>query len=574
MPSPFQNPSGIYYVRLKLPKELWSTMGREYKRSLGTRDPAVAKLKFPPALMEAQQVIAKAKAQLAGTELLTDAAVEQLAANWYHQQMREMEDRRAFADWLDADEHSAEYLGGVEHVTVYSAWRHGLQDDEDEASLDAQALKIAEKALKQSGFPRPPDGSAAALKLTAHFREAILKLSDLAYERVQGKWLAIQDVIPVAEVPKGTATADRSEGIVQLFEGYARERTLNEGDNRATRKTLAAYRRIVQQFVELCDNPSIANISRQTIQDFRAQLVRLPTRGEGTRKLSAKELIEKAESENLPRVSAATVRNKLLAISAVCTYGVRMGRLSENPVQVSGIGKAAKKAASVQALRQRRRKHYTHEEIARIFTSPIYQEGWAAPKDFGQAWHWMPLLMYYTGARREELAQLRVKDVHRTQGVQLLPHLSILASEDDDEGRGVKNEGSRRLVPLHADLIARGFLKYAESVPKDGPLFPKLAANPQGFYGANFGKRWGVYVREVVGVLGVSPSHGFRHTFKTLAREAGISEEVHDAVTGHSGGSRVARGYGEMPLKRMASELEAFPNVIAMGGLPPGIQSL
>jgi integrase len=177
----------------------------------------------------------------------------------------------------------------------------------------------------------------------------------------------------------------------------------------------------------------------------------------------------------------------------------------------------------------------------------------------------MPLLMYYTGARREELAQLRARDVRRTFAAQALPHLSILASEDDDEGRGVKTEGSRRLVPLHADLIARGFLEYTESVPKDGPLFPKLTANPQGFYGANFGKRWGVYVREVVGIIGVSPSHGFRHTFKTLAREVGISEEVHDAITGHSGGSRVAREYGEMPLKRMAQELQSFPSVTDKG---------
>ena len=37
--------------------------------------------------------------------------------------------------------------------------------------------------------------------------------------------------------------------------------------------------------------------------------------------------------------------------------------------------------------------------------------------------------------------------------------------------------------------------------------------------------------------------HSFRHTFKRGCREAGISEEIHHALTGHSGGG-VGRAYG------------------------------
>ena len=29
--------------------------------------------------------------------------------------------------------------------------------------------------------------------------------------------------------------------------------------------------------------------------------------------------------------------------------------------------------------------------------------------------------------------------------------------------------------------------------------------------------------------------HSFRHTFKRMARDAGLSEEMHDALTGHTG---------------------------------------
>jgi hypothetical protein len=37
--------------------------------------------------------------------------------------------------------------------------------------------------------------------------------------------------------------------------------------------------------------------------------------------------------------------------------------------------------------------------------------------------------------------------------------------------------------------------------------------------------------------------HSFRHTFKRMCRDAGIGEELHDALTGHSGGG-VGRSYG------------------------------
>lgn len=114
------------------------------------------------------------------------------------------------------------------------------------------------------------------------------------------------------------------------------------------------------------------------------------------------------------------------------------------------------------------------------------------------------------------------------------------------------------------DLVERGFLDYAQSAPLGGQLFPKLKPSPVGFYGANFGKRWAAYLREVVGLTtSVSPSHGFRHTFKTLCREVGIPEDVHDAITGHMGAGAVARDYGRMPLKRMADEIRKYPLVAA-----------
>jgi integrase len=51
----------------------------------------------------------------------------------------------------------------------------------------------------------------------------------------------------------------------------------------------------------------------------------------------------------------------------------------------------------------------------------------------------------------------------------------------------------------------------------------------------------------------VRPSHGFQHSFKTMCREAGIPEEIHDSITGHDDGS-VSRGYGERHLLKTQYE--------------------
>jgi integrase len=51
--------------------------------------------------------------------------------------------------------------------------------------------------------------------------------------------------------------------------------------------------------------------------------------------------------------------------------------------------------------------------------------------------------------------------------------------------------------------------------------------------------------------------YAFRHTFKTLCRQAGISEEIHDALTGHVTGS-VGRSYGQMPIEPLVRAVHSI----------------
>ena len=568
MAQPFKSPTGIYQLRRKVPPELRPALGHEYKRSLKTRDPSEAKTRFVEEWARSDDAFALARAQSAGLDTLGERDMQQLAARWFRAEAQKLEASGNFVEWLCEAETWINEQGDqhVEHTRLVSARQaldEGYLEEQDFASRVARSVAAT---LRSSGVPLPADSEIRA-RLDRAFREHWLKLSDLAFQRYEGNWTAQPDVLlhePLTVEAKRKASKQQTK-LLDLFKTYSADKKLNDGDTRGVRKTLDGYEATLKQFIELCGDLSIEKISRETVREYRAYLAQMPAKGDGIRKLSAKQLIEKAEAEGLPKVSAPTIRNKLRALSAVLSHGVRLGLLAENTVIAGGIGRAAAKAAGSRGAASRRRKDYTKDELRRIFMSPIFTEaGWSAPRaDFGRAWYWMPLLMYYTGARREELAQLAARDVLVSgEGI---PCLSILAMPDDDDAdRGVKTESSRRMIPLHPDLVERGFLDYAQSAPLGGQLFPKLKPSPAGFYGANFGKRWAAYLREVVGLTtSVSPSHGFRHTFKTLCREVGIPEDVHDAITGHMGAGAVARDYGRMPLKRMADEIRKYPLVAA-----------
>jgi hypothetical protein len=63
--------------------------------------------------------------------------------------------------------------------------------------------------------------------------------------------------------------------------------------------------------------------------------------------------------------------------------------------------------------------------------------------------------------------------------------------------------------------------------------------------------------------LRYKPNHSFRNYCKTAFRNAGVSEEVHDAITGHGSSKDESRGYGVYQLKLMLEAIEKLPNPVA-----------
>jgi len=185
-----------------------------------------------------------------------------------------------------------------------------------------------------------------------------------------------------------------------------------------------------------------------------------------------------------------------------------------------------------------------------IFSSEVFTQGARPIGGAGDAAVWIPLIGLLTGMRLEEIGQLRGQDIRLQDGIWYfdLDHVP-------EENRWLKNESSRRQIPLHPILVELGFLSKIEGC--SGRIFPLLGSAGSRQLTASWSQWFGRYLRQKIKINDPRKTfHCFRHTFKDLCRDAGIPKEIHDRITGHASGD-VSDGYGaeNYPLRPIANAI-------------------
>ncbi|WP_394561820.1 DUF6538 domain-containing protein [Aquipseudomonas alcaligenes] len=565
MVRPTKDSRGVYEYKRRYPKDLSHLFkpGARWKRSFGTRDPVEAAKRFPPVHEECQQYLAMLRAVHLDGFQLDPRDAQQLAARWFRETLAELETSRDYGIYLVA---LPDMAGGGEvgEREADMVW-HTIQEIIDPEGDGAPAVvgPHIRAALQAHQHPEVEEGTPLHRLLVEAFWPVLCDLSSLCLARLSqgGRYVPPPTLAPHA--PLSFEAKRAALTLSQVFDKWAEDKLLTDPH---AGKTVKEFRGVVRRFQELYGDVEVRTITRSLVGEFRLALGKLPTKGEGIRGLPAPQAIARAEAMGLPTASLPTVKKQLRALSAVFNFAVqRLEAMEEEPISASGILKTLAKAAARAETRTREDKVYEKAELRLIFGSPLFRGEWK-PKvsDFGGALYWLPLLMVYTGARREELAQLLVEDVGRcgdTGGW----YLSLRPGG----GKSVKAANSRRRVPVHADLQELGFFRYLDSVPQGGRVFPLLKEHRSNGFGHAVGRAWAKYLRNVVGLESeADPSHGFRHTFKTLCREVHIEAAVSDWITGHTI-PNVGATYGATPLQRMADELKKYPSIARMAGLLP-----
>lgn len=183
------------------------------------------------------------------------------------------------------------------------------------------------------------------------------------------------------------------------------------------------------------------------------------------------------------------------------------------------------------------------------------------PHVFDDAAYWVPLLCWYTGARREEMAKLMTEDVQVEEGIHYLS-ISVTPS-----GR-IKNARSKRLIPLGRELLRLGFLQFVNAIRREGHavLFPDLLpGTSRQRMGDVYYKR---YWRSVAGHLPfLQPGqalHAFRHMVSTELKDAEVFVEKRNDLLGHSSSNPMAERYSKATrLRKLAPMVNRIPIVTA-----------
>lgn len=337
------------------------------------------------------------------------------------------------------------------------------------------------------------------------------------------------------ETPKAARGPSGSLGggsLRDALDGWDKERTRPLG-------TVHEYKRAVEMFIQLHGNLSVAEIRKSHARQFREALQLVPRIRKGDLlEASLPELSAwGAEHPEAPKVSSGTVNKQLGAVQAIAIWGHHNGVVPEDTPWSDPFHKMRVDE------NESERGPFEIAELQLVFKSPLFTKSELPTGARGDAGIWLPLLALLTGARQAELGGLKASNVQVVAGSTLQ---FIYIVSDAKAGKTLKTRGSERAVPVHPQLVELGFLKFVERRRKSGEdawLFPEIAPDRRGALPA-WSKWFGRYLRTIGVTDTAKVFHSFRHGFKDAARAAKISQEVHDALTGHSNPSTVSAGYG------------------------------
>lgn len=303
---------------------------------------------------------------------------------------------------------------------------------------------------------------------------------------------------------------DTKPTIIELFENWRASKT------NLSPSTSSHWRKAITTFIEFIGHSDANSVSRNDAISWRDWLL----------------------TQNYAR---KTIESSYIgAPRAIFNCAVSAGIISENPFRAVQLPKA-------RTVRMRS-KAYSDEEARLILKASLKLKRGKEKEHVYNLRKWGPWLAAFTGARINEICQLRKEDIQRKSGIWCL-HITPAA--------GPVKSKLDRYVPLHPQLIEIGFIDFVSS-SKEGYIF----SHDLDISGArDRSKVIGVWIRSLgITTLDLSPNHAWRHRFKTICRHTGIQSEYQNAITGHANERNSGLAYGDFPLKALYREICRLPS--------------
>jgi len=392
---------------------------------------------------------------------------------------------------------------------------------------DAIARRIGQKEVRRS--LRTKSKRLAWQKLPTAYAEA-MQVIEPAMGGYSGESSLGRTVAP--EVPPSLSACPTLSEVLVRFNKHQELTNVRS-------KTISTYNFAVNLFIRIAKDKSVDCYTKDDTKLFRDTVLQLPPRF--SKLLDEGYSIRDIISLNKDKcISITSYNNYVGALSSVFSFAEKEGYISSSPFKRMKITQK-RKASSYRDI-------ISGEDITKIL------DHLKQYKDTRPQYYYIPLILYYTGARRNEIAQLYKSDVRKIDGVWCID------INDDAPDKFLKNINSARIIPVHSGLIQAGLLEYMDTINTER-LFPQLSYSERNGYGFNISNMF-TKLKKSFGLSDKITLHSFRHSFVHHLKVNDVPEPKVGYLVGHNSNSITYNTYGkEYAPSQLKDIVEKIPEV-------------
>lgn len=454
--------------------------------------------------------------------------------------------RTYFGRMLEAQKKDIREDGHLTPLMVHS-FRAMVQEAENPSDVSFKSLRAnasvdnfsIDEILRSFGLPTAITPEARATLLNEYRRE------DLRYTRAVLAFDSADDAEHTVPVPSGKPKSEPSAATTSLKELVSEFWKYQKLEERWIAKTEGEKQEHIDLLYEvLGKDTDIRAIGRNEARSMRSILVAYPVNRNKLPHTKGKTLEELSRIGGLRTLHALTINKYLQTYTGLFNWSKLNGYSADNPFAGLSV-----------------RKDKSRGEAPRLpFSSTdmnVIKLAALDPERKAQDHHkWGVLIAMHSGARLNEVAQLHLADLELRDGIW------CFNINGDGPTKKLKNRASRRIVPVHPQLIELGLLDYMTRMRNrtgNTRLFPQLSYTKSDGYGRNLG-RW--FNETLLPDLSIKTKqltfHSLRHTVVELLIAAEVSQEHIMAIVGHEPGTTTLSTYNRngFPANQLLSAIE------------------
>lgn len=517
-----------YYCRVWVPLELRRLLGRkELKKSLKTSDRKEAKAAASFLVHKAETAFLRLRMGMVTERELAQITAELVAefAGKIHDNRKE---RGTFWDFMAmgaqvnlnfghdistlrttfAPVRSKQDLQTV--VESYAARIEQLEDERGTGQLGIDTRMLVQQIIDEKGLdvvapPRewfnPNEDAWFAAPPTDFAKVADAVVTGLieGYEAEMVRIRGRRDPAIEAAVAARVAAAKPKKRLSDLWASYQQDRMSIKKWGKAT---LKKYNGFYSAFIDIAGDCELISFEDEgAAARFIENLQKYPKGKNQITSLYRGKRFDPswAEKPGFSGLEPAQINDMLIQLGAWFDYSL------ENPkAWGTSFNPFKKKRLAVEETDKKPKSAYTKDEIDKLILGLMAQRPLVEPERF-----WIPLLGLFTGARSNELCQLRVNDIEVLDGI------AVIRIRHVPELMQFTKVRRSRIIPIHPTLSRLGFGDLVSKQIKAGHerLFPNLK-----LFEEKWNKRFGQWYNEAFEPRYISDEpdksfHSTRHSF-------------------------------------------------------------